>query len=110
MATQTIIFDKFAFVQSLEKRGFTRSQADDIVTDIALAQLVSKADLRDALSHLKIDLLKFMFGASRLQLVNTVLADGRGLCSCYLRDNASHNACRRTDYYLPGRTNTHGIM
>jgi hypothetical protein len=66
MATTTIVFDKFAFVQNLEKRGFTRSQAEgiaDAVTDIALAQLVSKTDLRDALAHLKIDLLKFMFGA-----------------------------------------------
>ena len=70
MATQTIIFDKFAFVQSLEKRGFTRSQAGgiaDTVTDIALAQLVSKVDLRDALSHLKSDLLRFMFGAMAAQ-------------------------------------------
>lgn len=66
----TIIFDKFTFVQSLEKRGFTRAQAEGIaetVSDIALAQLVSKIDLREALSQLKIDLLKFMFGAMAAQ-------------------------------------------
>ena len=39
----------------------------DTVTDIALAQLVSKTDLREALAHMKIDLLKFMFGAMAAQ-------------------------------------------
>ena len=70
MATTTIVFDKFAFVQNLEKRGFTRVQAEgiaDTVTDIALTQLVSKVDLRDALAQFKIDLLKFMFGAMAAQ-------------------------------------------
>mgnify|MGYP003393841843 CR=1 FL=1 len=68
----TSIFDKFTFVQNLEKRGFTRAQAEGIaetVSDIALAQLVSKNDLRDALSQLKIDMLKFMFGAMAAQTV-----------------------------------------
>ena len=54
MTTDTIIIDKFAFVQGLEKRGFTRTQAEGIaetVTDIALAQLVSRTDLRDALGR-----------------------------------------------------------
>jgi hypothetical protein len=57
MATTTIVFDKFAFVQNLEKRGSTRAQAEgiaDTVTDIALAQLVSKTDLRDALATSKL--------------------------------------------------------
>jgi len=70
MATTTVLIDKFAFVQGLEKRGFTRAQAEgiaDTVTDIALAQLVSKVDLREALSELKVDLLKFMFGAMAAQ-------------------------------------------
>lgn len=70
MATATVLIDKFAFVQSLEKRGFTRTQAEaiaDTVTDIALAQLVSKVDLREALSELKVKLLKFMFGAMAAQ-------------------------------------------
>lgn len=38
MATATVLIDKFALVQSLEKRGFTRTQAEaiaDSVTDIA---------------------------------------------------------------------------
>ena len=41
MATTTIVFDKFAFVQNLERHGFSRAQAEgiaDTVTDIALAQ------------------------------------------------------------------------
>ena len=70
MAATTITFDKYAFVQRLEKRGFTRDQAEgiaDTVTDIALANLVSKADLKEALSDLKIELLKFMFGAMAAQ-------------------------------------------
>lgn len=46
MAATTITFDK---------------------TDIALANLVSKADLKEALSDLKIELLKFMFGAMAAQ-------------------------------------------
>ncbi len=36
-------------------------------TDVVLAQLVSKTDLRDALAHLKINLLEFMFGAMAAQ-------------------------------------------
>jgi hypothetical protein len=70
MATNTIVIDKFAFVQGLEKRGFTRAQAEGIaetVNDIALAQLASKADLREALAELKVELLKFMFGAMAAQ-------------------------------------------
>jgi hypothetical protein len=70
MATNTIVIDKLAFVQNLETRGFTRDQAEgiaDAVSDIALAHLVTKADLRDALSELKIDILKFMFGAMAAQ-------------------------------------------
>ena len=71
MTANTFVIDKFAFVQGLEKRGFTRSQAEGIaetVTDIALAQLVSKADLhaemadlQAAMAQQKIDIFKFFF-------------------------------------------------
>jgi hypothetical protein len=37
------------------------------VTDIALGQLVSKADLREALSETKVEFLKIMFGAMAAQ-------------------------------------------
>lgn len=70
MATDTIIIDKYGFIQTLEKKGFTHNQAEGIaeaVSGVALAQLVSKADLRDSLAQLKIDLLKFMFGAMAAQ-------------------------------------------
>jgi hypothetical protein len=70
MSTTTVLIDKFAFVQGLEKRGFTRAQAEgiaDTVTDIAIAQLVSKVDMRDAIAELKVDLLKYMFGAMAAQ-------------------------------------------
>jgi hypothetical protein len=63
MATSTVLVDKFAFVQGLEKRGFTPTQAEaiaDTVTDIALAQLVSKVDLREALSEMKVEILKLV--------------------------------------------------
>lgn len=79
MTTATVLIDKFAFVQSLEKRGFTRAQAEaiaDTVTDIALAQLVSKVDMREALSELKVELLKFI--------------------RCHGRANCAHRRSHRT--------------
>ncbi len=68
--TDTIILDRYAFVEKLETRGFSREQAQGIaeaVNDIALSQLVTKSDLRDGMAALKIDLLKFLFGAMAAQ-------------------------------------------
>lgn len=70
MASETIVIDKLAFVQSLEKRGFSRTQAEgiaDTVNDIALAQLVSKVDLKDAVRTLELRLYKFIFTAMAAQ-------------------------------------------
>ena len=70
MTTGTIIIDKYGFIQTLEQKGFTHQQAEglaEVVSGVALAQLASKADLRDAVSDLKIYFLKFMFGAMAAQ-------------------------------------------
>ncbi len=70
MATDTIIIDKYAFIQRLETGGLTRQQAEgiaDAVSGVALAQLASKVDLREAVSDLKIYILKFMFSAMAAQ-------------------------------------------
>lgn len=70
MTNNTIVTDKFTFVQKLETRGFSREQAEGIaeaVNDVALAQLVTKGRLRDALASLKIDIYKFLFGAMAAQ-------------------------------------------
>lgn len=70
MATDTIVIDKFAFIQRLEKGGFTRQQAENLadgISGIALAQVASKTDLREAVSELKLYILKFMFTALTAQ-------------------------------------------
>ena len=61
----------------LSERALLHQQAEGIaeaVSGVALAQLASKVDLKDAmsdvrqaLSELKVDLLKFMFGAMAAQ-------------------------------------------
>lgn len=64
MTANTLVIDKLAFVQNLEQRGFSRPQAEgiaDAINDIALAQLVTKSDLRDALAQQKMELIKFIF-------------------------------------------------
>ncbi len=66
MASDTIVIDKFAFVQNLEKHGFTRTQAEGLastVKDIAFAQLATKNDLKD----LELRLIKFIFTAMATQ-------------------------------------------
>lgn len=70
MTTDTIVIDKLAFIQKLETGGFTRLQAErlaEAVSGIALAQMASKADLHDAVSELKLYILKFMFSALAAQ-------------------------------------------
>lgn len=70
MASDTIVIDKFAFVQNLEKHGFTRTQAEGLaqtVSDIALKQLVTKADFAQGLRELELRIYKFMFGAMAAQ-------------------------------------------
>lgn len=80
MATTTIAFDKFTFVQTLEKRGFARPQAEAIaeaVTDIALANLVSKADLQTATNELRRELKDFQIGLYKT-LAGILVAHGIG--------------------------------
>lgn len=70
MATETIVIDKYGFIQTLERKGFTHQQAEGIaeaVSGVALAQLTSKTDLREATADLKLYILKFMFSALAAQ-------------------------------------------
>ena len=73
----TIILDRYAFVEKLQTRGFSRDQAQGIaeaVSDIALSQLVTKGDLNATAADLRLDmqrvkneLLKFSFAAMAAQ-------------------------------------------
>lgn len=50
MSSDTIIIDKFGFIEVLERKGFTRTQAEglaDAVSEFALSQLITKSDLKD---------------------------------------------------------------
>lgn len=70
MGADTILIDKYGFIQLLERKGFTRDQAEGLaeaVSGVALAQVASKTDLREAVGDLKIYILKFMFGALAAQ-------------------------------------------
>ena len=71
--TEAIAFDTHRFVKHLTQKGFTQEQAEalaeeqvnlvnsNLATKADLAAL--KADLELGLSNLKVELLKWMFGA-----------------------------------------------
>jgi len=70
MATDTIVIDKYGFIRLLEGKGFTHQQAEglaDAISGVALTQLASKTDLREATTDLKLYILKFMFSALAAQ-------------------------------------------
>ena len=70
---EAIAFDTHRFVKHLTQKGFTQEQAEalaeeqvnllnsNLATKADLATV--KADLELSLSHLKVELLKWMFGA-----------------------------------------------
>lgn len=58
----TITFDTDAIIQRLRRAGLSEEQAREFVHALrdAQAELVTKVDLREALSELKADLLKWL--------------------------------------------------
>lgn len=58
---QTLVIDTYKVVTRLQQKGFTRDQAEALVSaaqEIDLSALATKNDLKD----LKIDLIKWMVG------------------------------------------------
>lgn len=70
MANATFAFDKYSVIQKLQKRGFSHDQAEAIaeaLQEFDTSDLVTKADLRDALRSLEVRLYKFLFTAMAAQ-------------------------------------------
>ena len=67
---QTLVVDTNGVVKKLEQRGFSRAQAEGIaeaLQELDTSNLVTKADLKDALRGLEVRLYKFMFAAMTAQ-------------------------------------------
>jgi hypothetical protein len=67
---QTLVVDTQGIVKKLEQRGFSRAQAEGIteaLQELDTSNLVTKADLREALRALELRLYKFMFAAMSAQ-------------------------------------------
>jgi hypothetical protein len=65
MAHAATMYDKYAVVQKLQKRGFTHEQAEgiaEVLTNSDVSQLVTKSDLEIALANQTISLIKWMTG------------------------------------------------
>ena len=64
MANATLINNQIVAVQKLEKRGFTRAQAETIVEVLAdnTTELATKADLSDELRNVELRLYKHLAG------------------------------------------------
>ena len=63
---EAIAFDTHRFVKHLTQKGFTQEQAEALAEEqvnLLNSNLATKADLELSLSHLKVELLKRMFGA-----------------------------------------------
>ena len=62
---QTLVIDTNGIVKKLEQRGFSRTQAEgitDALKELDTSSLVTKADLKDALSSMETRLYKFLAG------------------------------------------------
>jgi hypothetical protein len=60
-----VIRDTHKLVANLQKRGFSAQQAEgitDAIKEIDASQLLTKADLKDALRDLQVSLYKFLAG------------------------------------------------
>ena len=67
---QTLVIDTYKVIKRLHERGFTKDQAEALVSvaqEIDLSAFVTKSDLRDALRSLEIRIYKFMFAAMSAQ-------------------------------------------
>jgi len=66
----TIAVDTYKVIMRLQERGFTKEQAEALVSvaqEVDLSTFVTKADLKDALRSLEVRLYKFMFAAMSAQ-------------------------------------------
>ena len=62
---QTLVIDTNGIVKKLEQRGFSRAQAEGIteaLKELDTSGLVTKSDLKDALSSMEMRLYKFLAG------------------------------------------------
>ena len=60
---QTLVIDTSGIVKKLEQRGFSRTQAEgitDALKELDSSALVTKTDLKIALAHQTITMLKWM--------------------------------------------------
>ncbi len=72
----TIAFDTLKFVEKLEAGGFTHAQAKAAAEAFAEAtsqELATKGDLREAVSELKVDLVRWLI-VTQLALGGFILA------------------------------------
>ena len=66
----TIAIDTHKVITRLQERGFTKDQAEALVSvaqEIDLSDFATKADLKDALRALELRLYKFIFAAMSAQ-------------------------------------------
>jgi hypothetical protein len=69
------ITDTHKLISKLQQRGFSAQQAEGITAalqELDTSNLVTKADLRDALRDLELRIYKFMFAAMSAQTALTV--------------------------------------
>jgi len=62
---QTLVIDTYKVIKRLQERGFTKDQAEALVSvaqEVDLSAFVTKADLREALSDMETRLYKFLAG------------------------------------------------
>jgi hypothetical protein len=67
---QTLVIDTYKVIKRLQERGFTKDQAEALVSvaqEIDLSAFVTKADLRDALRTLEMRIYRFLFAAMSAQ-------------------------------------------
>ena len=74
---QTLVIDTYKVVTRLQQKGFSKDQAEALVSaaqEIDLSAFVTKNDLKDQLKDLKLDMIKWMVGT---QLAYAAIIVGR---------------------------------
>ena len=62
---QTLVIETNGIVKKLKQRGFSRSQAEgitEVLKELDVAMLATKADLKDGLRDFEVRLYKFLAG------------------------------------------------
>jgi hypothetical protein len=70
MANAGILYDKYAVIPKLQKRGFPHEQPEvvgEVLTGADLSALTTRNDLKDEIRNLEIRLYKSMFTAMAAQ-------------------------------------------